>query len=185
MATDITIASNALVLIGDNPISSFVDPGGGATAAGNLYSDAYTAFLAMHPWTFALKEQELSRLTQVPDSKVNLTYAFQMPSDHIRTWIVYPQNTHYEIVGSLLYSNEPELLMRYIYRVDETQLPPHAVRALTYLLAMDFAQLITESTSKSEYFYERYLTALGSAMAIDSQGHPQQPIIHSPFLEVR
>jgi len=37
MASDIDIASNALVLIGDNPINSFTEPGAGATAAANLY----------------------------------------------------------------------------------------------------------------------------------------------------
>jgi len=184
MATAIDLASNALVLIGDNPINSFTEPGGGATAAANLYDDTYAAFLSMHPWTFALKEQSLSRLTASPDPRTNYKYAFQVPADHIRTWSIMPYS-NYVVVGELIYSNQPALLMRYVYKVNETQLPAHAIKCIEYLLASDFAQIVTESTSKSDYFAGKARLALASAMAIDSQGHPQQRIIDSPFTDVR
>jgi len=185
MPSSIDIASNALVLIGDSPIAAFTEPGAGATAAANLYEETYKAFLSTHPWTFATKTQELSRLSETPDSRLNYNYYFQVPVDCIRIWVCYPINTDYEVIGDRILSNQPDLVLRYLYRVDETALPAHAVKAIEYLLAMDFAQLITENTSKSEYFEQKYLAALRSAMAIDSQGHPQRAIVDSPFLEVR
>lgn len=185
MASNIDIASNALVLIGDNPISSFSEPGAGATAASNLYEGVYQAFLSYHPWTFALKEQQLSRLSAAPPLITGFLYQFQMPTDCIRVWIVYPKQTRYELVGDRLYSNEPAITMRYNWRVDETALPPYAVKAIEYALAADFAQLVTESTSKSEYFNKKYSQALAVALGTDSQGHPPQQIIDSPFLDVR
>lgn len=184
MSTNIDIASNALILIGDEPISAFTEPGAGATAAANLYPNTYTNLLALHPWTFALKEQKLNKLSQSPDPLTNYQNAFQIPPDHIRTWAIL-SHSNYVVVGDLIYSNENELLMRYVYKVDETALPPHFTKALEYLLASDFAQLITENTSKSDYFKRLYKDQLASAMAIDSQGHPQQPIIDSPFVDVR
>lgn len=184
MATSIDLASNALVLIGDNPISSFTESGTGARAAANLYDDTYASFLSMHPWTFALKEQELSKLSATPDDKTNYDNAFQVPSDHIRTWAILPQSD-YVVVGDLIYSNEDSLLMRYVYKVDETELPPHAIKAIEYLLATDFAQLVTESTTKADYYQKRFKDALAVAMSIDSQGHPQQKIIDSPFTDIR
>jgi len=184
MATYIDIASNALILIGDNPISSFNDPGAGAQAAGNLYRDTYRQLLAMHPWTFALKEQRLSRLSQGPDPETGFQFAFQIPSDHIRTWAVLPVS-NYSAVGDLLYSNHNDLLMRYVFQVEETELPSHFTKTLEYVLAREFAQLVTESTSKSAYFEELYRKSLASALSVDGQGQTATPIIDSPFVDVR
>lgn len=184
MATDIDMASNALILIGDNPISAFTESGAGATAASNLYSTTYRSFLSFHPWTFALKEVYLSRLTATPDPETNFTYAFQVPADHIRTWAIFPKS-NFTQVGQLIYSDEPSLLMRYVYQCDETDLPPHCVVAMEYLLASKFAQHVTESTSKSETFYAMYKEAISTALSVDSQNRPQQPIIDSPFTDIR
>ena len=184
MASDIDIASNALILIGDNPISSFTEPGAGATAAANLYPDTYKQLLSEHPWTFALKEQKLSRLSQQPDALTNWKYAFQNPTDLIRYWAVYP-HSNYAMVGSLTYSNQTELLARYVYKVAESQLPPHFQKALEYKLAADFALLVTEDVNKSQVYEQKYRVAIAQARSIDSQSHPQQPIIDQPFTDVR
>ena len=184
MASDIDIASNALILIGDNPISSFTEPGAGATAAANLYPDTYKQLLSEHPWTFALKEQKLNQLSQAPDPLTNWKYAYQNPTDLIRYWAVMP-HSNYAMVGSLTYSNQTELLARYVYAVAESQLPPHFQKALEYKLAADFALLVTEDVNKSQVFEQKYRVAIGQARSIDSQSHPQQPIIDQPFTDVR
>ena len=184
MATDIDIASNALLLIGDSPINSFTEPGAGATVANAVYYDTKRMLLSDHPWTFALKEQYLNRLSQQPDDETNYTYAFQLPGELIRILAILP-HSNYTIVGSLLYSNETVLLARYIYDVEESQLPPHFIKALEYKLAADFAVSITESTTKSEFYERKYLQQLGAARTIDSQSHPQVPIVDSPFTDVR
>lgn len=184
MATDIQIASNALLLIGDDPINSFTEPGAGATVAAAIYYDTKRMMLSEHPWTFALKEQYLNRLTQQPDDETNYNYAFQLPGELIRILAIFPYSS-YTIVGSLLYSNETVLLARYIYDVDETELPPHFIKALEYKLAADFAISVTENTAKSEFYEKKYMVQLGSARTIDSQNKPQVPIIDSPFVDVR
>lgn len=184
MPTSIDIASNALILIGDEPISSFSDPGAGAQAAANLYPETFRQVMSEHPWSFAFKEQMLSRLSQQPGSLTNYKYAFQVPPDLIRLWAVFPQS-EYVIVGKYLYSNQNELLARYIYEVDETDLPPHVVKTLEYRLASDFAMLVTESQTKAEFFEAKYRDMLQSAKAIDAQGRPQESIIDSPFVDVR
>jgi len=184
MPSDIDMSSNALILIGDDPIASFSDPGAGAQAAANLYPETYRQVLSSHPWSFALKEQLLNQLAAQPDDLTNYKFAYQLPSDMIRLWAIFP-HSDYTIVGGLLYSNANELLGRYVFEQDETQLPPHFTKALEYRLASDFAQLITESTSKSEFFEKKYLQAIAMARTIDSQQKPQVPIIDSPFVDVR
>lgn len=184
MASDIDIASNALILIGDNPISSFTEPGAGATAAANLYPVTYEQLLSEHPWTFALKEQKLNQLSQAPDSLTNWKFAYQNPTDLIRYWSIMPYS-NYAMVGNLTYSNQNELLARYIFKVAESQLPPHFQKALEYKLAADFALLVTEDVNKSQVFEQKYRTAIGQARSIDSQSHPQVPILDQPFTDAR
>lgn len=184
MASKIDIVSNALLLVGDNPISSFDDPGAGAQVAAAIYPDTYTSVLSEHPWGFAFKELQLSRLSQQPDPATNFQYAFQLPADLIRIWKIMDYS-NYVIVGTLLYSNSKELLCRYIAQVEETELPPHFVKALEYKLAADFAIAVTEDTGKSQLYEQKYLRQISLARTIDSQGRPQVPIVDSPFVDVR
>ncbi len=183
-STKIDMASNALLLIGDEPISSFDDPGAGATVAANLYDETYRSVLASHPWPFALKEQFLSRLSQEPDEQTFYKYAFQLPADLIRIWKIM-SHSNYDIVGLLVYSNEATLLCRYVYQVTETALPPHVVKAIEYKLAAEFAMSVTENANKAQYYEKKYLLQVAQAQTIESQGHPQKGFVDSPFVDVR
>lgn len=184
MASDIDMASNALLLLGDSPISSFTEPGAGAQAAANLYQGTKERFLSYHPWSFALKEQVLSRLTQGPDIRTGYKYAYQLPTDMIRLWSVVEWD-NYDLVGDKLYSNRTELLARYIYDVPESLIPAHAEKALTYLLAAEFAISVTEDEGKSQIYTQKANQMMAQASTIDSQGRPQIGIISSPFVEAR
>lgn len=180
MATAIDMASNALVLIGDDPINALSD----STAASNLYDDTYQLVLSQHPWTFALKEQFLSRLTQSPDSETGYRYAFRMPTDIIRLWAVL--NTQdYKIVGENLYSNSSTLFARYVYKVDETLLPPQVAKTIEYKLAADFSISVAEDEQKAQIFEQKYVNQLGQAMAADAQQQPQSPIRSNPIGRAR
>ena len=184
MPTDIDIANNALLLVGDNPISSFDDAGAGATVAKAIYPETYRMVLSEHPWAFALKEQELNLLSQTPDVKTNYNKAFQIPGELIRIWTILP-HSNFTIVGNLIYSNENSLLARYVYKVVETALPPHVVKAIEYKLASDFAISVTESNTKAELYEAKYNKQLAMARTIDSQNKPPVPIIDSPFTATR
>lgn len=184
MATDISMSSNALILLGDNPISSFTEAGFGATAAANLYEDTYKAILASHPWSFALKEQELNQLSQTPDSRTGFQYAYQMPTDLIRAWKLM-DHSDYTIIGDILYSNLSTILLRYVYKVAETELPPQVVKAIEYKLASEFAPFISEDTNLANLYEEKARFQLAQAQYIDSQNRPQSAIIDSPFTDVR
>lgn len=184
MPTNIQIASNALVLVGDNAITSFDDPGAGAEVATAIYSETYRELLAEHPWTFALKEQLLNQLSQTPDDLTGFDKAYQIPGEVIRLWAIFPQS-QYTIVGNLIYSNENELLARYTYKVAETSLPPHFVKVLEYKLASDFAVSVTDSASKAELYEVKHRKMLAMARTIDSQSKPQTPIVDSPFVNSR
>ena len=184
MSSDINMASNALLLIGAEPIVDFDDPGAGATVAKAIYPDTYTMILSEHPWSFAFKEQYLNQLSESPDPETNFKYAYQMPTDVIRVWAVLPHG-NYTIVGDKVYSNDNKLLMRYVYKVAETRVPPHVVKAIEYKLASDFAISVTEDFNLASIYENKFLMQLSKAKNIDSQGRPQQSIVDSPFVDVR
>jgi len=184
MASAIDMASNALILIGDNPISSFEDAGAGAQAAGALYPDTKRRLLSEHPWSFALKQQRLNKLSQKPDTLTNYTNAFQIPADLIRLWNLQPWGD-YMIVGDLIYTNQSELLATYVYDVEEVQFPPHMVKAMEYNLASEFAISIMENEKLATLFTEKALIFTSKAMATDSQSRPQSAIVDSPLINTR
>jgi len=184
MPSDIDIASNALLLVGDNPINSFTEPGAGAQVAANIYPETKKKLLSTHPWSFALKQQRLNRLSQTPDDLTNYRYAFQLPTDLIRLWNVQCHG-NYILIGDLLYSNDIKLLATYVYDVDEVALPPHFVKALEYSLASDFAIAVTEDNTRAALYEQKANTLASEAMAIDSQSRPQVGIVDSPIIDVR
>ena len=60
MATAVSICSNALLMLGDNPINSFDEsatPGGldRARIADNLWPSTRNSILRSHPWNCAIK----------------------------------------------------------------------------------------------------------------------------------
>ena len=184
MPSSIDIASNALILIGDEPISSFDDPGGGAQAAANLYPETKKRLLSAHPWSFALKQQRLNKLSQVPDRLTNFNNAFQLPTDLIRLWNIQ-SHSDYMLLGNLLYTNQTEVLATYIFNVDEVNLPPHFVKALEYSLASDFAIAVTEANTMAQLYEKKSINSTNQAMAIDSQGRPGVGFVDSPLINAR
>lgn len=184
MATDIGMCSNALLLVGEEPISSFSDAGHGVTVAAALYEPTYKALLSDHPWSFAMKEQQLSRLTATPDEETGYSYAYQLPSDMIRLWATFP-GSNYVIVGDLLYSNLSEIIARYVYKVAEAKLPPHFVKAMEYKLASEFAVSITEDTAKAQFYEQKFMMAVSRAKSTDAQSYPNIAIRANPLISVR
>ena len=176
MTTDISIASNALVLIGEDAIQSLDSD----VAASNLYSRAYQGLLADHPWSFAMKEETLSRNSASPDQLTGYQYSYNLPSDLIRIWKLMPFGD-YELVGNGLNSNDSSVRLRYVYKTSETNLPPSFIEALEYKLASEFAMSVTEDLSRAQWANQKYMAARSKARFIDSQGSPQVGIQHSPL----
>ena len=180
MPSNIQIAWQALTLIGAGRIQSFSEAGAAGETANELYEDTYQYVLADHFWTFASKTQRLSKLSEVPDILLDWSTLYQLPTDLIRIEYVRPYS-NYELVGDKLLSNIDPLIMKYVFRIAESQLPPHFVKALIYKLAAEFMSGVTESREGVPGMEQLYRDALSDARSIDSQGHPQQAIIDQPF----
>lgn len=117
-STDIEICSNALVLLGDDPISSFdANQGKRATVAANLYANTRNATLRMHPWNCSRKRVSLPPTAVKP--AYGWSYAFTLPADFMRVVLIGErpeEKVVYEIENGEILADVAECKLKYIYR---------------------------------------------------------------------
>ena len=177
----ISICSNALLLLGHQPITSFEEGSAGAQIAAALYDSSYEALLTQTRWHFATKQAQLAMLADKPLDR--WSYAFQLPADLLL--ISRITERHYEIYEDMIYTNAKEVNIEYIYRVEEANLPTYFVKALEFYLAAQFAIPITSNTQRAEQYQNMYLMQIRQARNADSAQRPNYPIEDSPFTDVR
>ena len=182
MATDISMSSNALLLIGHETINSFTDAGAGARSASNLYATVYEDALTGYPWRFAMGKVALSKLTADPLNE--WSNAFQLPGDLLLVYRTYPRST-FEIYEDKLYSDQETIEIDYWFKPAETTLPPYFVKYMQYALAAEFAISVTDNRTLAELFDAKASQQKLIAMNRDSQGRTNNAIESAPFLEVR
>lgn len=184
MASKIDIASNALVLIGDDPISSFTEDGSGAQAVSNLYDATYEELLSKHFWGFARAQAVLSKLVASPLFD-EFDAAYQMPAGVLRVMRV-DSRLPYQIYEDKLYTNETgSLNIEYIFKPSEGRLPGYFVATFEYLLASKLGLSVTQASGDSQMFHQKYLLSLSAAMGADSQNDTTVSIQSSPYTDVR
>ena len=181
--SEISICSNALLLLAHPPINSFSDVGAGAILAKNLFPNAYKTFLSASKWNFATKQQKLSQLSEVP-LNTDFNYAYQMPSDVLRVNTTYPIND-YSIQGNTLLSNESSLKLEYQALVNAIDIPPVAIEALQFFMASKMAYPLTNDGKKTQLYSELYAKALQKAVFVDSQNDVNLGFLDNTLVEVR
>lgn len=181
-ASDIQLASNALILLGHNPIASFTEATSGAEVASNLFTHSYRSILTQHRWRFATKQQVLARLSESPESVYN--YQFQMPVDLL--YLIRPvRGKNYEVYEDKIYSNDLEMTVEYIYEIASDRLPSYYAKMFEYYLASQFAIPITGDIEIASYYTQQYEKALIKAKFADSSQRPNDAFIDHPYVDVR
>jgi hypothetical protein len=185
MATSkIDLVSNALVLIGDNPINSLTGNSRAQQVGSNLYDNIVQFELSQHRWGFARRKAQLGLTTEEPvDNEWRSIY--QLPTDMI-TLIKIKPNTRYNIYGDKLYTNiSSALYCDYVANVDEGEWPIYFAKMIEYALAKDFAVSIRDSAASRDRMQIEYQSAKAIAMNVDAQQYPSPPIAGHPFINVR
>lgn len=179
--SDIQLASNALILLGHEPISSFEEPTAGAQVASNLFKSSYEHALTMHRWRFAAKKVKLARLTAVPLGEY--AYKHQLPTDCL--YVIKALSGDYEIYEDKLYSNTPEETIDYIYKVASDRLPAYFVKMCEFFLASQFALTITGDINKTTVMTQIFEKMYRQARFLDSTQRPADSFEDNPYVDVR
>ena len=182
VVSKIQLSSNALIMLGANPISSFTEDSAEATIASNLYETSYLSILSSFDWNFAKKKATLARLSETPTNKYK--YKFQIPSDLLRLITTYPIS-NYEILGDNLFTDSSTVDIDYIYKVTEDMFPAFFLKSFEYYLAVQFAIPITEDLNKIDVMQKLYEKESRRARFNDSQEQPTKAIDNKPYIDVR
>jgi hypothetical protein len=198
--TAVSICSDALILLGAKPISSFNDATDEANTSDRLYPDIRDALLTQYPWSFTLKKTQISRLITAPTSAWK--YQYQLPGDRLSSVRSVrasaspnaPVYKDWEIQGDRLLTNLDAVFIDYQFQTPEFAMPPYFVQLLKYHLAWHLAMPITEQIDRAQYWQGVAVGGPGengrggylrTAMNIDGQGQAMQVIEDFTLVAVR
>ncbi|MDQ3139988.1 MAG: hypothetical protein M3Q15_04620 [Pseudomonadota bacterium] len=177
MATAVSIASNALIRLGTDPISSFdeADLSGSnierARVAVNLWPTIRRQVLRSYTPNIATKRVLLSASTTAP--AFGYAYQYQKPSDWLRTVQVGREEYDREdwrAEGNYFLSASDEFALTYIYDNENPAMyDPSLVAALEVAMAAAMAYPITKSTSLAESMAAEARDHLRMARGLDAQ----------------
>jgi hypothetical protein len=154
--TALSICSDALLMLGAKPISSFNEGTDEASVANRLYPDIRNQTLVMYPWSFTFKKLKLARLITTPTNEFK--YEYQLPGDRLSApRAVYdtsatniPPIKDYRIMGDKVLCDYEEVWIDYQYSVPEFAMPTYFVQFLKYMMAWHLALPITDKTEKAQ-----------------------------------
>lgn len=199
--TDLSICSDALIMLGAAPISSFTEGTDAAQACDRLYPDLRDSLLARYPWSWTYKKASLGRLATAPINEFK--YAYQLPGNILSgVQAVFETsasnqnaiNDGWEIYGDQLYTDLETVFIDYQETISESKMPVYFVHLLRNALAGELGIVITDQASKADYFRGIAYGSPGEngrgglfreAVNIDSRGRLPQIIEDYALIQVR
>jgi len=198
--TKLSICSDALIMLGASPLSSFADGTDEAQVADRLYDDLRDTLIMQYPYSWTLRKKKLARLQAAPINEWQ--YKYQLPGDMLgNPKAVFNSSSvgiapvrDFEIYSDGLFTNLENVWVDYQYLPEPAQFPPYFVRLLRTALAAEFAEPITDQITKADYFHAK---AYGSpadnmrgglvrvAINIDGADQPPQTIQEFPITDIR
>ena len=191
MATEVSICSNALRKLGDDPITSLTEDTERARLCNAFYETARDSLLRSHPWNFAITRASLTRLSSTP--AYGFAYQYALPTDpyclrvlemEYQDYIFKIENLATE--GRVLLSDEDTAKILYVGRITDTSLFDSLfVDTLTAHLSVKLAYPITNSTSLQLQMHKLYQAKLSEARSVDGQEGFIDDLVSDTFTDFR
>lgn len=175
MASKVEIISDAFINLGNPPVSSPQTDNPLYAAASDIYDHLLPAVLALHTWRFAMKNFELTKLTE--ESPFGRWQSvFELPSDVLLPHTTDPI-TNYEIFGRKLYTNEDTIKLEYIFKASEADFPPYFTDAMVLILTARISMSVTQLPNLAAFWEKKGEAALILARSLDSQIMPNPVVV--------
>ena len=185
--TEKDLANMALIMLGQQPITSLDASNNRAVLADNRLADVRDSVLRAHPWNSAVRRASLSA-----DSSVNPTWGYDkryaLPSDFVRLLETEDPLTEYKIEGGntgestsgkFIVTDATEMKIRYIFRLtDVSKMDDTLKHAIATRLAAEIGQAVTGDINVANMMLQKYEAILMQASFEDSQGHHSIETIH-------
>lgn len=186
MATEVSICSNALLMLGDKPIASFDEGTERANLASNLWDDVRDSVLRSHPWNSCIKRVSLAPESTPP--AFDWPFSYVVPGDFLKALAVgeLGSETEFRLEGGKLLTDVNPCLLRYIFRNDNpATYDPLLVDALTVEMAHRMAYAITQSASMVDQMAAKADRIMRRARSVDGQDDTPETFGDSPLLASR
>ena len=191
MATEVSICSNALRRLGDDPITSLTDDTERARLCNAFYIPSRDQVLRSHPWNFAITRATLAQLSDTPAYEYSYQYA--LPTDPYCLRVLEMEYKDYVFKiehlasqGRVLLTNEGTAKILYIARVTDTvQFDSMFVDVLTAKLAVDLAYPVTNSVKLQDQMQKLFQQKLSEARSVDGQEGFIDDLVSDTFTDFR
>ena len=191
MATEVSICSNDLRRLGDDPITSLTDDTERARLCNAFYIPSRDQVLRSHPWNFAITRATLAKLSDTPAYEYSYQYA--LPNDPYCLRVLEMEYKdyifkieHYASQGRVLLTNESTAKILYIARVTDTaQFDSMFVDVLTAKLAVDLAYPVTNSVKLQDQMQRLFQQKLSEARSVDGQEGFIDDLVSDTFTDFR
>lgn len=157
--TKLSICSDALIMLGAAPLSSFSEGTDSAQITDRLYDDIRDSTLGMFPWTFSFKKTQLARTTSTPVNE--FLYEYVLPGDRINNVRAVfdsgssgakPIQYGWEIMQDKLLTSSEKIFVDYQFATPEGEMPTYFIQLLKYMMAWNIAETVTDQITKADYF---------------------------------
>lgn len=186
MATDVSICSNALIMLGGAPFASFEEAKPHVRIAANLYPSVRDTVLRAHSWNCCTQRVVLAPLSEAP--AYDFTKQFQLPGDWLRTLQVGYKGDPlaFRTEGQRLLADVNALPLVYCFRNEvEDSWSTNLIHVMELAMAAKMAYSVTSSTSVRDSYRDEFARELKVAKAIDGQDDPPEEFESGTFLESR
>ena len=198
--SSLRICSDALLILGEKPISSFSEGTDSANICDRLYPNIRDALIQQYPWAFSFKKISLAQTINTPINEC--IYEYQLPADRIgppravftSTAVGARPFQGWEIYEDKLLTNSPTIVVDYQFSVPENKMPVYFVQLLKYMMAWHLAEPLTDQATKAQYWQSVAVGAPSDngrggyfriAANIDGQGQTPQAIEDFSLIAVR
>jgi hypothetical protein len=185
-ATEVSVCSNALLMLGAQPINDLAEDSDRARLAANLYPSVRDFVLRRHPWNCAVKRVSLAPDLATP--AFDWAFQFTLPSDYMRTLSVGESGAEapFKIESGKLLCDDNPCLLRYIWRNENPGTwDDMLVWGMTVSMKAVMAYPITQSTSLAQVIDDALKDVLKQARAVDGQDDTPETMGDSPLLNSR
>lgn len=183
--TNVEIVNLALTYLGEPAVVSLAGSQKAQVLAGN-YQQARDEALSYFPWSFAVKRVSLNKITE--SNPTEYEYVFSLPSDILRALDTNVDDDtwgRYAMENNRLYSDEEEVVLRYIAQVDNpTAFPPFFVEVIATNLARKIAVSLVQNAGIAMQMTQLYFNQMAQAMRLDGMQRLSNPEPPEEWAEV-
>lgn len=186
MATDVSMCSNALLMLGDDAIADFNEDNKRTTLCVNLYPQVRLAVLRSHPWNCAIKRDLLA-----PDALAPLfdfAYQYSLPSDWSRTLQIGERGCEvdHKSEGRKILANVNPLPIRFVFKnLVEATYDDMLVHGISLTMKAALAYPLTKSASLASAALKDAMDYMKTCRAVDGQDDPPETFGDFPLLQAR